>query len=242
MTAFEEHYFQCEVCFRDLRAAEDALNLIRNEGPAAFKSHVINKGKKAGTFYPEKGFLGKLFAGSASKWIIPSAATAAAVIIILILLPQNSVQVKEESKNLTSLTDTSDRESPDQDDKLVAALSGPAFKPNSYMEEWINEKTRSTGVIVDTVYSPQTGEQFTDSAGQIIFKWKMKNDTAVSLKIMDNAEEEVLTAVPAKINFPEFNIRLNSSVLPQPGLYYWRIETEEEVLYTGKFYFLGKTE
>lgn len=31
---FEEHYLQCDVCFKELRVAEDAMNLIEDEGPS----------------------------------------------------------------------------------------------------------------------------------------------------------------------------------------------------------------
>ena len=35
--AFEEHYFQCETCFKELKIAEDAVNLIEKDGKAIFE-------------------------------------------------------------------------------------------------------------------------------------------------------------------------------------------------------------
>lgn len=49
---FEEHYFQCEECFNELRAAEDALNLITNEGKAAFETGKESYSKNIFSFIP----------------------------------------------------------------------------------------------------------------------------------------------------------------------------------------------
>lgn len=34
MNEFEQHYFQCEDCFRELKIGQEAVTLIENEGPA----------------------------------------------------------------------------------------------------------------------------------------------------------------------------------------------------------------
>ena len=36
MFTFEQHYFQCKVCFEELKLCEKAVNLIKNEGEAVF--------------------------------------------------------------------------------------------------------------------------------------------------------------------------------------------------------------
>ena len=58
--AFEEHYFQCEICFNELKAAEDAIKLIKQEGPEILEtsSGIDSKSKSSKNY---KSFLSKLF-------------------------------------------------------------------------------------------------------------------------------------------------------------------------------------
>lgn len=42
---FEEHYFKCEECFNELKAAEETLNLIKDEGSTLFQKHARLKRK-----------------------------------------------------------------------------------------------------------------------------------------------------------------------------------------------------
>ena len=36
--AFEEHYFHCETCFKELKNAEDAITIIAKDGKTIFES------------------------------------------------------------------------------------------------------------------------------------------------------------------------------------------------------------
>jgi hypothetical protein len=62
----------------------------------------------------------------------------------------------------------------------------------------------------------------------IQFSWKQKFLTPHTLKIVDNMNE-VLYQYPVKGNSFEFKQDL------EPGLYYWKIENQNELLHVGKF-------
>lgn len=116
-------------------------------------------------------------------------------------------------------------------------LSGPNFEPEPYLEEWVTESTRSGGEKIDAVLSPGIGEKF--DGKEITFHWKMNEKIPVSLKILSNHEQEIFTAKPDPAQFPLLTVRINTRILSGPGLYYWRLEDETNVLFVGKFYFLG---
>jgi hypothetical protein len=175
-------------------------------------------------------------------------ATAAAVLIFIMLLPDSKNQnvindkVVIKDKKTTSGKDTlkpkEEQQGPEQDKNIFAELTGPAFEPNLYLEEWITENVRSGREVIDTVLSPVLGEKFYDE--EIVFKWNMIEKEPVSLKIIDNFEKEIFSSIPDVIQYPLLTLQLKPGIIKQSGLYYWRIENENEVLYVGKFYFLKK--
>jgi len=233
--AFEEHYFQCEICFKELKVAENAINLIEQEG-----SSILSKDKSS---YNKKGILQRLtFPGlsSATRWGI--AAVVVVIIIILILIPtanknpdeiDNEIAVKD---TLSKKETLSNKEQVPQKD-FAAELSGLAFKPNSYQEEWIKENIRSVNDNIDTVFSPGIGEKFYN--GNIIFEWKMNEPSnGIYLKIMSNLEKEIYISDLAKSPKEDYSIKVPQEIFKESGLYYWHIEDENDVLYVGKFYFL----
>ncbi len=94
--AFEEHYFQCEICFNELKAAEDAIKLIKQEGPEILEtsSGIDSKSKSSEN---SKNFLSKLFfPGLSSKGWGIAVGTAVVIAVILFLVFQNN---ESESNN-----------------------------------------------------------------------------------------------------------------------------------------------
>ena len=94
--AFEEHYFQCEICFDELKAAEHAIELIKQEGPEILEtsSGIDSKSKSSKNY---KSFLSKLFFPGLSPkgWGI-AVGTAVVIALILFLVFQND---ESESNN-----------------------------------------------------------------------------------------------------------------------------------------------
>jgi hypothetical protein len=238
--AFEEHYFQCEICFRELKAAEDAMNLIKEEGPP-----VLGAGK------PSRKNLRSIFQkltfpnlSAPKRWGI--AAVAAIVLIFLITSIYQKDQkifndkiISQDKKPPAEMDSVNEsQEKPEPEKNIFAELTGPAFEPNPYMEEWITENTRSGSERIDTVFTPKIGEQFNNE--RITFKWAVpeRDKEPVSLKVMNNIEKEIFKSIPDTSQLPLLIVTVKPDVLKESGLYYWRIEDEDEVLCVGKFYFL----
>jgi len=236
--SFEEHYFQCEICFKELKVAENAMKLIEQEGPSFLSAGNLSKQK------PDYNVIERFFGLLALKrWGITFAATAVAVLIFIMIFTRNDKEVftdkvvPEDKETIEQNYETRVQKDDELvDNKIFAELTGPAFKSAPYLEEWITENVRSGNDKIDSVFSPATGEKFHKE--DIIFKWKMIDKETVSLKIMNNIEKEIFTLTPGEIQFPIDSIKVNSETFRQSGLYYWRLEDENEVLYVGKFYFL----
>lgn len=236
---FEEHYFKCEECFNELKAAEDALNLIKNEGFAVKKTES------------DKSFIDKIFSGFVNPVRIGIAIASIAVIFVLLYVFSNLSSNKTEPiiadegidtvKQIVEqkLTQPEDETIPKQKEpELLASLTGPAFEPSPYYEEWINENVRSVNILIDKVISPKNNDKYSNQS--VLFKWLMKENIPVNLVIMNNDDDIIFSTKVATDNFPEYSISVKESDLKKSGLYYWRIEDEIEVLYLGKFYFLKK--
>jgi len=250
---FEEHYFHCETCFKELKIAEDAINIIAKEGPTIFKPDVHQPLVEA----EDKSYKDKNLKNIIRKLIFPNlrtpfrwgiALTSTAVLaIIFFFLFQNKQTTKNEKviskdeviipENQNPLTaDTLIKQIDSQNKNDFAVLTEPSFKPATYLEEWITENVRSDNLI-DSVFSPEIGEKFYNS--NITFQWKMnKVLDGITIKIMNNLEKEIFKSTLDNDQYPKFTVQANPEIFKQTGLYYWRLEDEEEVLYVGKFYFL----
>jgi hypothetical protein len=241
---FEEHYFQCETCFNELRIAEEAVNLIKQEGPSALYNSGTSKQNA------NKNGLQKFWGWSPYLRWGTAIVSASVIALILIITLQNNNDLNISNNKLTfneadSLKekDATDKVQNEiyqdeyiQQEDLFADLSGPNFKTNPYMEEWINESTRSGSEIIDTIFSPKIGEKFNNE--NVIFKWKMNRETTVFLKVLSNLEEEIVSIVPEIMQSQIITVEAGPDVFNKSGLYYWRIEDRNEVLFVGKFYYL----
>lgn len=242
-TRFEEHYFRCEECYKELRSAEDALVLIKNEGKQLKEKPAITN--------PVTNILDKLFPSFSEpvKWGIAfsSAAVLMAVIYFSFFTVSNEfpdeIKFAEESSDSTEQIVEEivpDKETlPKPNDKeLIAVLTGPAFETNPYYEELMMENLRSSREIVEKVTSPGIGEEIT--TGKVSFSFTLKENLPLELKVLNNNEDVIFTSIIDQSIIPEINLAISQSALKVPGLYYWRLEDENEVYYIGKFYFLKK--
>ena len=235
---FEEHYFQCEVCFKELKIAEDAISLIKNEGTKIFKPE--------GKFEANR----KLFLPGLSaplRWGIAFSSIVILAVVLYFLFQNKQGIINEKIISQEENTFPNDKividsleEKKLQPNNNLAELNDPAFKPDPYFEEWITENVRSENII-DTIVSPETGERFYNQ--NILFHVKMKNfGNGISLKILNNLEKEIFMTNTNIDEEYQFKVQITPEVFNKSGLYYWRIENENEVLFTGKFYFLNHSE
>ena len=91
--------------------------------------------------------------------------------------------------------------------------------------------TRRKGPSGIHLTSPVSGSNCKQD--KIVFEWEGKVSHKLFLGLINNRNEEVLYQ---EIVSNRFTLSAKNHSLP-PGLYYWIIETEDEVINMGKFYF-----
>lgn len=109
------------------------------------------------------------------------------------------------------------RESQVKEQQLLA----DNFSVSLNMEDLVQTQFRSLSVEVIT---PETGEVVQQP---VQFKWKDVGEP-LTLKILSNKERTLLAA-------PVTHNSYTAQKKFAPGLYYWKLETKDEVLYVGKF-------
>jgi hypothetical protein len=228
LSRFEEHYFQCRQCLMEVQAVVDAASIISADGkrladrPPPRKKAFLNISMSSA-------------AGSRVKWGIAFA--SAALIILMIILSDVNNRIEDtytgEKETYSDPVITDKEPEPVHGDDL-AAMTGPSFEPSQYMEEWITETQRSSAGNVKVI-APVPGKIFSDEDVQFSLQTR---EEPIYLIILSNQEEEVFSA---RIQAGHRMILAEKEIFPGAGLYYWKIENEEEVIYTGKFYYL-KTE
>jgi hypothetical protein len=97
------------------------------------------------------------------------------------------------------------------------------YRVNPNLENMIGSKYRSADV---EILSPHNNAYI---KGEILFSWKRISHSPLTLKIINNKNEE----------FFDHLIKENKYLLKRrlsPGLYYWKLENKNDLLYIGKFF------
>jgi len=95
------------------------------------------------------------------------------------------------------------------------------FVESPNLEDLVQTQFRSIAVEVIT---PKAGDVVQQP---VVFKWKGVNEP-LTIKILSNKER---TLASANVNTNSYTTKKILS----PGLYYWKLETKDEVIYVGKF-------
>ncbi len=228
---FEEHYFQCEECFNELKAAEQAVSLIRNEGISQSSQTAVSKNSLVKV-------LSEIFS---TPLRIGFAAAAIIIAFLLYFVLSSSEKVQQDNElvitndSLLIKSDTS-LTTPENNEELIADLSLPEFQSNPYLEEWMKDNVRSDENIIKVVTSPVNDDKIIDSA--VTFRWEMNEKNDIDITVINNVEGIIYSAPARHKDFPSYEVTVSSKYFLSPGLYYWKLEDENEVLYLGKFYFL----
>lgn len=98
-----------------------------------------------------------------------------------------------------------------------------AYTPNAELEDLVNSVYRSSGLSIE---APENGASFTKNTA-IPFSWK-GSDEQRFLIILDNKGKQVSRRL-LNVNTIAYEESLNS------GLFYWKLESEEDLLHVGKF-------
>ncbi|MFA6468231.1 MAG: hypothetical protein WCW35_04980 [Bacteroidota bacterium] len=96
------------------------------------------------------------------------------------------------------------------------------FTPSPNLDDLVQSEFRSEAI---TVISPEIGAIV---APPITFRWKSYG-APVKIKVLSNKEVTVLTSI----------VNANSFVTAKPfapGLYYWKLEANDDLLFVGKFF------
>ena len=106
--------------------------------------------------------------------------------------------------------------------KTATELYAANFTTSPNLDDLVRTKFRSSSV---EVLSPQIGDIV---HAPITFRWKPYEKT-LKIRILSNKEITLLTSITQK------NIFKTAKVF-EPGLYYWKLEDNDELIYTGKFF------
>jgi len=135
------------------------------------------------------------------------------------LIINENIIVKEELNNNTQKENTNNIET----NNLLAAN----FEESTNLENFIDINVRSNGEL--NIISPKLSKTYKRTE-HVYFKWETEIDQAFILKILSN-KEIVIKKIESIIS-GEYTL----TEPLKPGLYYWKIETEDDLYYTGRFY------
>lgn len=235
---FEEHYFTCEACFSELKTVEQALSLVAKEGKTAFTYNKVKSSRNIFSYIPvfsTRAKIGFSFAALILLFVLYSVFFNK---VDEVKTDQKIIsQEKEKSEPIIDSSKTESENQIGQEENLIAEFSGPDFELNPYYEEWINENVRSGNNIIEKVIAPKNDTKFYDD---IAFKWIMKEQVPVLLSVLKNSEEKIFLTEVENGESSEVSKSVSKNIFKKSGLYYWRIENENEVLYVGKFYFFKR--
>lgn len=99
------------------------------------------------------------------------------------------------------------------------------FAPSEALDPLVGAVTRSGGL---SVIRPDNGAEL-EIGQRVVFSWQTQAEQPLTLRLLNNREEEVFS-LAAKGG------SLESPVALAPGLYYWKLETEDDLIYVGKFF------
>ncbi len=67
--AFEEHFFNCNTCFQELRLRQEVVDLIKDEGKVLFESYLTQETQDTVTFKPQNRWLQWPRLAGSARWV-----------------------------------------------------------------------------------------------------------------------------------------------------------------------------
>ena len=105
------------------------------------------------------------------------------------------------------------------------------FEESENLEFLMGQNYRSGDDLI--IISPSDDEKIIE---EVSFHWNYNSEVQLILLILDN-NENVLFTFKVKADKLLFNVVDNGL---DPGLYYWKLESEEDLFHIGKFIYEGK--
>ena len=154
---------------------------------------------------------------------VPSADTDSLGAAVPLSPPQAQTEVgsrKPESSSERGIAKTGENPKPKTEEALLAAN----FTPSETLEPLVGAVTRGSGV---SEIKPANGAELKIGEA-VVFSWQTSVAEPLTLRLLNNREEEIFSRSVV-------GNRFSSPEIPEPGLYYWKLETAEDLLYVGKF-------
>jgi hypothetical protein len=236
MTDFEEHFLNCGDCFKELRNSLQLREFVKSEGSRLFpefqESYELNE--KAAS-EPEFSGLVNFFRSVLTPGRAAFGLFAVVILLFLFILYEpGSELVTDEvitynENEVNNAADSADENiisneivTEDSTGKLYAAN----FEESENLELLMDQNYRTSDDLL--VISPMRGDVIRE---EVSFDWTYSRKGQLDLLILDN-KEDVLFKFTLRDNGLLFNLTGNEL---EPGLYYWKLENEDDILYMGKF-------
>ncbi|MEQ9403896.1 MAG: hypothetical protein RIM99_09940 [Cyclobacteriaceae bacterium] len=139
-------------------------------------------------------------------------------------IPDEMISAKDQSTEVTqpntspTTEDEKTEDVPQDKDNSVSNLLAANIEPNAELEYMVDNNLRSTSLT-------DVGSTLIDG-NHLQITWTYAGSEDLTIRLVDNKEKEIIqhdkVTPPLKI------------AIPYSGLFYWILETEDEILYTGK--------
>ncbi len=143
------------------------------------------------------------------------------------LLRPNQIAI-DSSQEKIERESTEKSESPKTEPKIIEEKEisiNKDFASNDFLENFIQRNVRSEENI--KIIIPKNS----DTLGiPILFKWENEKEANIFNLIIVNNKNETVWNMNTSMNEIEFNEKL------KPGLYYWKLEMDNEMQYVGRFF------
>ena len=237
MTGFEEHFLACSDCLEELRNSVQLSEFIKSEGyhlfPEFQDAHEKKEAKVSG---PEQNIF---FRSLVTPRRLALGLGTVVILLFLFVLyePDNEFVTNEEityneNEVFTPVDTTEENIVNDEvisEDSLMEMYAAN-FEESESLEFLMDQSYTSSDDLL--IISPLKGEVVYE---EVWFEWNYKPEEQLILHILDN-RENVIFKFTLRDSELAFNLADNEL---EPGLYYWKLESEDDMLYLRKFLFKG---
>jgi hypothetical protein len=227
----QTHVDSCEICKKTIldlvMLTDGAYAISEKDHPYFGKIRSTDSDKKGNTFFYLK-IAAMIIVIAALFFLINKNVQKPKDIRIV----QNDENTEPSGSNekTAPVDDDEDQEAvlPAKDESQILSnrkLYASNYQKSSVLEEMINTRTRSSSV---NILTPLNHQRYQTNE-KIVFKWTLpKKQIPFTLIILNNREDTVKIAEGLRETYA-----LKEKLTP--GLYYWKLETEDDLFYLGKF-------
>ena len=218
-TDFEEHLLYCQECRRLLVETKGIMTLAQYMAIHTSKEEPKKVATKKGVM------LNLTWMKAASVLLI---AVCSAGIIWSLLQKPTKVLVRSENKTnpVKNIEDSISTKNVSHDsliNKIAINYGENCFRKLPSFESQIGQEYRSDAI---EIISPKSTKTFISSEN-IDFQWQKTDIKSLILSLYDNQGKLIVQKEISSIYILRKRL--------QPGLYYWQLETKDDIVYTGKF-------